>query len=131
VQTVVDTSVWLAYFTGAPTPEADLLDTLLGRAPLVVGDFILAEVLHALPDELHRKQAEAALLKFWTVEMGGLDLAVRSAIHRHTLRARGIDVRPAECRIATFCIERGYSLLHASEVFEPFEKLGLTVLKAA
>lgn len=131
MQTVVDSSVWLAYFTGVQSPETDLLDSLIGQSPLVVGDLILAEVLHALPDELHRKQAEEALLKFWIAEMGGADLAVRSATHLHTLRGRGIEVTSAECLIATFCIERGYSLLHASEAFEPFEKLGLTVLKAA
>lgn len=131
MQTVVDTSVWLAYFTGIATPEADLLDSLIGRAPLVVGDFILAEVLHALPDELHRKQAESALLKFWLVEMGGFDVASRGAVHAHTLRGRGYEPRPAECLIASFCIARGYALLHASEAFEPFEKLGLKVLRAA
>jgi predicted nucleic acid-binding protein len=130
VQAVVDTSVWLAYFRGVSSPETDLLDSLIGRAPLAVGDLVLAEVLHALPDELHRKQAEEALLKFWQVEMGGAELAVRSAVHSHTLRGRGYEVRPAECRIATFCIERGFALLHASEVFEPFEKVGLQVLRA-
>ncbi len=130
MQTVVDTSVWLAYLTGTGSPEADLLDSLIGRSPLVIGDFILAEVLHALPDELHRKKASEALLRFWQVEMGGFDLAVRSAVHAHTLRGRGYEPRAAECLIATFCIERGYSLLHASEAYAPFEKLGLEVLKA-
>jgi predicted nucleic acid-binding protein len=130
VQTVVDTSVWLAYLTGAESPEANLLDSLIGKSPIVIGDFILSEVLQALPDELHRRKAAEALLRFWRVEMGGFDLAVRSAIHSHTLRGRGYEPRAAECLIATFCIERGYSLLHASEAYAPFEKVGLKVLRA-
>ena len=130
MQTVVDSSVWLAYFTGVASPETDLLDSLIAGAPLVVGDLIVAEVLRALPDESHRKQAEAALLKFWLAEMGGFDVAIRSAVNTHTLRGRGYEPGPLETLVATFCIERGYSLLHASEAYEPFEKLGLKVVKA-
>jgi hypothetical protein len=48
----------------------------------------------------------------------------------HTLRARGIPVRTAECRLATFCLDQGFALLHASPGYEPFEKyLGLTVAR--
>src|SRR3954470_8667052 len=90
VQVLVDSSVWLDYFTGAATPESDRLDSLIGRSPLVVADVVMMEVLHALPDELHRKQAREALGKFWQVELAGFDLAEKSAVHFHTLRARGI-----------------------------------------
>jgi predicted nucleic acid-binding protein len=129
VQVLVDSSVWIDYFTGAATSEAELLDSLLGRSPLVVADIVLTEVLHGLPDELHRKQAREALGKFWRVDLAGFDLAGKSAVNFHTLRARGIPVRTAECRIATFCLDQGYALLHSSPgYYEPFEKhLGLQV----
>src|ERR1019366_5856083 len=42
---LVDSSVWIDYFRGAPTPETDRLDALLGSESLAVGDLILAEVL--------------------------------------------------------------------------------------
>lgn len=42
---LVDSSVWIDYLRGAPTPPADNLDALLGTEPLAVGDLILAEVL--------------------------------------------------------------------------------------
>jgi hypothetical protein len=39
-------------------------------------------------------------------------------------------VRTAECRLATFCLDQGFALLHASPGYEPFEKyLGLTVAR--
>jgi predicted nucleic acid-binding protein len=130
VQVLVDSSVWIEYFTGAPSPQADRLDALLGREALVVADVTLMEVLHGLPDEIHRKQAQEALLKFWLVETGGFDVAVQSAVNYHTLKARSVPVRTAECRLATFCILRGLALLHSSPGYEPFEKfLGLRVAR--
>jgi hypothetical protein len=42
---LVDSSVWIDYLRGVPTPPADKLDALLGTEPLAVGDLILAEVL--------------------------------------------------------------------------------------
>lgn len=131
MQVLVDTSLWLDYFTGAATPEADHLHALIGRSPVLVADVVLNEVLHALPDELHRKQAREALGRFWMIEIGGFDLAGKTAVNYHTLRARGIPVTTAECRIATFCIDRGFALLHSSAGYEPFEKhLGLIVARA-
>jgi predicted nucleic acid-binding protein len=130
VQVLVDTSVWIDYFTGAATPEADHLHLLIGRSPLVVTDVVMMEVLHGLPDELHRKQAREALGRFWQLEMGGFDLAEKTAVSYHTLRARGIPVNAGECRIATFCIDQGFALLHSSAGYEPFERhLGLTVAR--
>lgn len=130
VQVLVDTSVWLDYFTGAVTPETDHLHALLGQAPLLVADVVLAEVLQALPDELHRRQAREALAKFWLIEIAGFDLAEKTAVNYHTLRARGLPITPAECRIATFCLDQGLTLLHSSPGYEPFEKhLGLRVTR--
>ena len=129
MQVLVDSSVWIDYFTGAASPEAERLDSLLGRFPLVVADVVLMEVLHGLPDESHRRQAREAMGKFWQVELAGFDLAEKSAVNFHTLRARGLPVRTAECRIATFCLDQRYALLHSSpKYYEPFEKhLGLQV----
>ena len=130
MQVLVDSSVWIDYFRGVATRETDHLHALIGRSPLVVADVVMAEVLHGLPDELHRKQAWEALGRFWRVEMAGFDLAGKSAVNYHTLRARGIPVRTAECRLATFCLDQGFALLHASPGYEPFEKyLGLTVAR--
>jgi predicted nucleic acid-binding protein len=130
VQILVDSSVWIEYFTGAPSPEADYLYRALGRQPFVVADVVLAEVLHGLPDEVHRRQAWDALTKFWLVEVGGVSLAWFVATNYHTLKTRGIRVRMEECRLATFCIQQGFALLHSSPGYDPFEQhLGLTVAR--
>ncbi|HEX9940411.1 MAG TPA: PIN domain-containing protein [Thermoanaerobaculia bacterium] len=132
MQILVDSSVWIDYFTGRATPETGSLDSLIGRSALAVADVVVEEVLHGLRDEVHRRQAWDALVKFWLIEVRGFDLALKSAVNYQTLRARGISVRPAECRLATFCIEEGFALLHSWPGYEPFERyLGLTVAPPA
>ncbi len=41
---LVDSSVWIAYFNGSNTRQADLLNDLLNREPILIGDLIMAEV---------------------------------------------------------------------------------------
>jgi hypothetical protein len=41
---LVDSSVWIDYFNGVSSRQADLLDDMLGRELLLTGDIILAEV---------------------------------------------------------------------------------------
>jgi predicted nucleic acid-binding protein len=43
---LVDSSVWIDYFRGPSTAEAEKLDSLVGSEPLATGDLVLAEVLH-------------------------------------------------------------------------------------
>lgn len=127
MQILVDSSVWLDYFRGVSSPQTDGLDRLLGQAPLLVADLTFEEVLHGLPDERHRELAADALRKFWIVEIHGFALAKASAANGHALRARGLDPDPVACRIATYCIENGFALLHDDEEYDPFEEhLGLT-----
>ena len=42
---LVDSSVWIDYFTGKSTPAADKLDSLLGEDLVAIGDLMLVEVL--------------------------------------------------------------------------------------
>jgi predicted nucleic acid-binding protein len=54
-----------------------------------------------------------------------------SAENYRLLRRRGITVRKTiDCLIATFVIERGFSLLHSDRDFDAFEDhLGLHVVR--
>lgn len=129
MQILVDASVWISYFTGGSSPMAERLHKLLGREALAVADLTLSEVLCGIPDEHHRKQAAEALRKFWLVEIHGFTHAEQCAVHHHTLQARGIEVTPTECQIATWCIQNHFALLHDSPGFDPFEQhLGLRVV---
>lgn len=117
---VVDSSVWIDFLNKRPSEEAELLDTLIGRERILVGDIILCEVLLGLRDEREARLVERRLRWFDVVTMLDADLAVRTAANYRYLRNLGITVRKTiDLIIATFCIERGHALLYRDRDFEP------------
>lgn len=124
---VVDSSVWIDYFRGTPTAQADELDRLLGRELLATGDLMLAEVLQGFASERDFNRARQLLLSLEVVEMVGADLAIQAARNFRSLRALGVTVRKTiDTLIATCCIERGHALLYVDRDFDPFvQHLGL------
>jgi predicted nucleic acid-binding protein len=126
---LVDSSVWIDYFGAADTPQVALLDSLLGRSPLAVGDLIAAEVLQGVRDDQAFKVVKQALEAFDHIELVGYDIAVKASQNYRKLRSMGITVRKTiDTLIATRCIEDGLTLLHADKDFLPFaEHLGLKV----
>jgi len=129
---LVDSSVWIDYFNGTRSAETDLLDRLMGRRELLVGDLILAELL---PGFRSGSDARRALERFEAFEfctIGGLGVAIEAAGNYRLLRRKGFSVRTtSDALIATFCMIEGHELLHCDRDFDPFEQhLGLRVIKA-
>ena len=124
---VVDSSVWIDHFNGAVTRETEILDTLLGVEPIVIGGIILAEVLQGFRNDRDFRRARTALDTLIFEPMTGRDVALASARNFRALRARGVTVRKTiDMLIATFCMERRYLLLHSDRDFDPIaEHLGL------
>lgn len=129
---LVDSSVWIDYFRSADTPQVALLDSLLGRSPLAVGDLIAAEVLQGVRDEREFKWVRKALDAFEHVDLAGYDLAVKASENYRSLRAMGVTIRKTiDTLIATRCIEDGLTLLQADRDFLPFSQhLGLKLAYA-
>lgn len=118
---LVDSSVWIDYFNGQPTPETHKLDTLLGVEPLGIGDLILTEVLRGFRSDTDYQTAKKLLLTLSVFEILSTDLAIQSADNFRFLRKRGVTVRKtADVIIATYCIEYSHSLLFADKDFLPF-----------
>ena len=124
---VVDTSVWVDYFNGLASPHTDLLDDLLGREPVVMGDIILTEVLQGFARDKEFAQARRMLDKLPFRNMIGREIAIKSAENYRLLRSRGVTVRKTiDVMIGTFCIENDLPLLHNDRDFHPLsEHLGL------
>jgi len=76
---LVDSSVWIDYFRGVPTPQANMLDSLLGSEPLVTGDLILAEVLQGFGSDRDFNQARKLLTSLAVIDLGGKDIAIQAA----------------------------------------------------
>ena len=130
---LVDSSVWIDYFRGTPSAEADQLDSLLGQEPLAIGDLILTEVLQGFRSEADFTTAKALLGALEVVPLAGRTICEQAATNFRLLRRKGISVRKTvDTIIATFCIENGYALLHNDRDFDAFEEhLGLRVAPSA
>lgn len=128
---LVDTSVWIDYLRGAATPQAELLDRLLGSEPLAIGDLILTEVLQGCGTDREFNQVRRMLDALDMVSLCGADLAIEAARNFRRLRARGVAVRKTmDTFIATRCIVDGLELLHDDRDFDAFERyLGLRCVK--
>jgi predicted nucleic acid-binding protein len=126
----VDSSVWIGHFRGAETRAVQRLNAAIDEDDIIVGDLVLLEVLQGARDDAHALQLERRLRKFQIEPMLGDDIAAKAARNSRTLRGRGITVRKTiDLVIATFCIERGHSLLHDDRDFDPLAAhLGLMVM---
>ncbi len=124
---LVDSSVWIDYFRGTATPQAEKLDSLLGSEPLATGDLILAEVLQGFVRDRDFNQARKLLTSLLIVDLAGQKIAIQAARNFRVLRALGVTVRKTiDTVIATRCIESRLPLLYSDRDFDPFvEHLGL------
>jgi predicted nucleic acid-binding protein len=127
----VDSSVWIDYFRGASTSQTELLDTLLGSEPLLIGDLVLAEVLQGFQNDRDFNRAKRVLASFETVNVVDKEIAIQAARNFRILRGHGVTVRKTiDTLIATRCIRNGLVLLHSDRDFDPFEDhLGLRVAR--
>ncbi len=127
---IVDTTVWIDYFSGVQTPQTDWLDREIDRQRLGLTDLILCEVLQGVKDEEQAAETQRELMKFEVIPMSGIELAVAAAQNYRKLRAQGRTVRKTvDCLIATFCLTNGHALVHNDRDFDPFEQImGLRVI---
>lgn len=124
---LVDSSVWIDYFSGNDSAEADFLDRTLGNRAVAIGDLILTEVLQGFRHENDYKIAKRMLGELTLFELLGRNMALKSADNFRKLRKKGITIRKtADVIIASFCIEQNLPLLFSDKDFHPFvEHLGL------
>ncbi len=119
--TIVDSSVWIDYFNGNITRETELLDQLLGRVQLGVGDLIFTEVLQGFSVDADFYTAKSLLETLSFFNFGGKPIAIKSAENYRFLRKKGVTVRKTiDVIIATACLEYDFTLLHSDRDFIPF-----------
>ncbi|MGB5103409.1 MAG: hypothetical protein WBO04_08825 [Steroidobacteraceae bacterium] len=108
---VVDTSVWIDYSNGAPTPQAGLLQ--------------------GFATDLDAKRALSLLDPLEFLEMAGRDVAIQSAATYRRLRRRGVTLRKTmDMLIGTCCLMHDHEILHNDRDFDvPSKHLGSRVLR--
>ena len=124
---LVDSSVWIDYFNGVPTPETDRLDALLGQDVVATGDLILVEVLQGIRNDSDFRAVKRALSEFPSFDLLGRERADRVAMRYRRLRRNGVTIRKTiDVVIASFCVDEGIRLLFSDRDFLPMVKyLGL------
>jgi predicted nucleic acid-binding protein len=127
---VVDSSVWIGHLRGSDTRVADKITGIRDpRTTILVGDLVLLEVLQGARDDAHAARIERSLRIFQIERMLDERIATKAASNYRMLRSRGITVRTTiDLIIATFCVERGHSLLHDDRDFDAMAAhLGLII----
>jgi predicted nucleic acid-binding protein len=127
---IVDTTVWIDFFSGRPSPEVQLLEGFLkGGRDICICGVILAEVLQGIRED---KDYKRTLSRFDSFLFLDLDRAafIRAAQIYRALRRRGITIRKSvDCMIAAVAIQHNLPLLHNDRDFDPIEKFcGLKVV---
>ncbi len=119
----LDSTVLIDYFNGEKNWQVDVLDSILGKELVVIGDYVLTEVLQGFRNDKDFQKAKTILLSFPCFDIGGKDTALQSAKNYRFLRKKGITVRKTiNAMIATFCIMNNFTLLHNDKDFYPFVK---------
>jgi predicted nucleic acid-binding protein len=120
---VVDSSVWIDYFSGKKTLAAEKLDSLLGETTIVAGDLMLVEVLQGLRSDKDFAKARELMMSLTIVRMLNTSIALKSAANYRVLRKKGVTVRKTiDTIIATYCIENNLALLYSDKDFRPFRQ---------
>jgi predicted nucleic acid-binding protein len=127
----LDSTVLIDYFNGKNNWQVDVLDSILGKELVVIGDYVLTEVLQGFRSDKEYQKAKTILLTFPCFDIGGKEIAIQSAKNYRIIRKKCVTIRKTiDTFIATFCIENNFTLLHNDKDFEPFVKyLKLKVYK--
>src|SRR6516165_12391847 len=120
---LVHSSVWIDLLNNVVTEPVRRLRELIPTTPLLIGDLILCEVLQGFRTDAQARLVERSLMQFEAVSLIDPELAVKAAANCRFLRRRGITIRKTiDVIIATYCIQRGHSLLHSDRDFAPMER---------
>lgn len=119
----LDSTILIDYFNGELNWHVEKLDQILGRELIVIGDYVLTEVLRGFKSDKDFQKAQVVLNAFPCLSICGEEIAVKSAINYRYLRKKGITIRKTiDVIIATFCIENNLTLFHNDRDFDPFVK---------
>ncbi len=130
---VVDSSVWIDFFSGRPDRQVERLEQLLAAGDDVcLCGIILAEILQGVRSDIDYRKTKAYLESLLYLPMDRRTFEMAAEIYR-SLRKKGVTVRkPVDCMIASVAIEQDIPLLHNDRDFDPIEKhCGLEVLRVA
>ncbi len=120
---LVDTTVWIALFSGLNTHQVTVLESLIVRKEDVcLCGVILTEVLQGIRDDKAYAKTQVIFLDLLYLAMTRETFLLAAHMYR-SLRPRGVTLRNSvDCMIAAVCIENKVALLHNDRDFDPISK---------
>jgi predicted nucleic acid-binding protein len=116
----VDTSVWVDFLRGQPTPAVLFLKKCIAAKPdgIALVDLVLTELLQGVREE-DAPRVEARLMKFDVLRLQHMaDFRAAAGLYRAAKR-NGITIRSTiDCLIAAVCIREDVPLLHSDKDFD-------------
>jgi len=128
---LVDTTVWIDFFTGKTTSQVDILELLISEdQDICVCGLVLTEVLQGVREEKQYKKIKTYFENLVFLPMTQ-SMHLHSADIYRSLRKKGITIRkPIDCMIASVAIAHKVQLLHNDKDFSPIGKYcGLKTVK--
>lgn len=110
---LVDTSVWIDYFNGYASKEADrLARSIADHEPILLCGIVITEILLGLKNNAEAERIADILDAFdWAPEPDRIDYLEAAAIYRRC-RSEGYTIRSTiDCLIAQLCIRHHHDLL--------------------
>jgi predicted nucleic acid-binding protein len=113
VRVLVDTSAWVDFLNGYPSPASDALEALLrGDDDACTCGIVVAEVFRGLRRDRQRESIRRSFEDMIFLEPHGIRLYLRATELFRALRARGTTVRSTiDCVIAAIAEAEGCGLL--------------------
>lgn len=110
---LVDTSAWVDFLNGHPSPEGQAVAELIaGDAEVCTCGVIIAEVFQGLRRDRERSRLADLFRDLVLLEPTGTEPYFRSADVYRALRERGITIRSTiDCLIAVLAKENGCAIL--------------------
>ena len=115
---MIDTSVWIDFFRGAPSRETTLLRDCIGqRDHIFITGVIAQEILQGIRDDPLHQSIKDYLFLFDRLDADFSDHIEAANIYRG-LRKTGVTISsPIDCLIAFIAIRHKVSLLHKDSDF--------------
>jgi predicted nucleic acid-binding protein len=127
---LVDTSVWIDFFSARPEPHVNTFETLIAdREDICICGIILTEILQGIRNDTEFRKTRILLGNLIYLPMAYDDYVRSAQIYRH-LRRKGITIRKSvDCMIAAVALAHNVFLLHNDRDFFPIENhFGLRTL---
>jgi predicted nucleic acid-binding protein len=121
---LVDTTVWIDFFRGAPTAERVAFRQLIAEGELLcITDVILTEILRGAAQDKEYEHLKRYLSSFPCLTAHAPRTFIHAADLYRSCRRKGESIRSTvDCLIAAVCIENSVPLLHRDTDFKRLAK---------